>query len=95
MVPVPQHWSLLALKTLIEDFWAQVKAIRPSAKWSMLFLTCNHRSFSPLDTILNVLDSDLALYSQYGSGSRGAILIQIRKDPDPDTKHWSKLKTFL
>jgi len=31
--------SLIALYTLIEDFQAQVKTIRPSAKWSMLLLT--------------------------------------------------------
>jgi len=30
--------SLIALKTLIEDSWAQVKIIRPSTKWS-IFLT--------------------------------------------------------
>jgi len=30
--------SLIALNPLIEDFQAQVKTIRPSAKWSMLFL---------------------------------------------------------
>jgi len=49
--------------------------------YSMLFLTLNHR-FSPfLDTILTVLDPDP--YSQYGSGSRGAISMRIHMDPGP------------
>jgi len=38
-----------------------------------------------LDTILTVLDPDP--YSQYGSGSRGAVFIRIHMDPDPDPKH--------
>jgi len=31
--------SQIAINTFIEGFQAQVKTIRPSAKWSMLFLT--------------------------------------------------------
>jgi len=37
--------SPIAFKTFIEDFWAQAKTIRPSAKWSMLLLTLNLRFF--------------------------------------------------
>jgi len=43
-----------------------------------------------LDTILTVLDPNP--YSQYGSGSRGAISIRIHMDPDP--KHWLKVSRF-
>jgi len=65
--------SQIALNTY-EDVQARVKTIRPSAKWSMLFLT-RYLRFSCLDTILTVLDPDP--YSQYGSVSRGAISLRI------------------
>jgi len=55
--------SQIAVETLIEDSQAQVKTIRQSAKWSMLFLTLNIRFFSFLDTILTVLDLDMDPYS--------------------------------
>jgi len=41
---------------------------------------------------LTVLYPDLDPYSQYGSGSRGAISIRINVDPDPDQKHWKPEK---
>jgi len=31
----------IAIKTLFKDFQSQLKTIRPSAKWSMLFSTGN------------------------------------------------------
>jgi len=48
-----------------------------------------------LDAILTVLDPDANPYSQYGSGSRGAISIQILIDPDPDPKHWPRFEKKL
>jgi len=84
----------IAKKTLIADSQAQVKPIRPSAKWSKLLLPKNLSFIFLLDTILTILDLDPDPYFQYGSGSRGAISIRIHMDPDP--KHWvyHKLPTF-
>jgi len=61
------------MKTSIEDSQAQEKTIRPSAKWSTLFLPYNLRF--------------IFLFRQHfdcsGSGSRRAISIRIHMDPDP------------
>jgi len=73
--------------TLIEDFQAQVKTIRPSAKWAMLFLTWNYRFFNLFGHHFDCPGS--------GSGSRRAISIRIHMDPVPDPypdpKHCFKL----
>jgi len=65
---------------LIEDYQALSKMV------NALFLKLKYPIFFFLNTILTVLTPDP--YSQYGSGSRGAISIQIHVDPDPDPKQW-------
>ena len=69
---------------MIKDFHAQVKTIRPSAKWPMLFQLENSDLFPFKDVA--VLDPDLESVFPIRNSiqSRRAISIRILMDPEPD-----------
>jgi len=67
-------------------FVAQVKTISLSLKGQCSFQLEISKFFPFLDAISPILDLDVYLYSQYGSGSRGAILIRIHVYLDPNAE---------